>query len=96
MPCASQVRAMTQTKAARSHSLTHTRVCILVAPASGAGDRAPRRGGYVFSHIARCAATSASMAAASSAWASYMGFQAFLAENLLCVLESLILPGSRH
>jgi hypothetical protein len=25
-----------------------------------------------------------------------MGFQAFLAENLLCVLESLILPGFRH
>ena len=26
----------------------------------------------------------------------YMGFQAFPAENLLCVLESLILPGFRH
>jgi hypothetical protein len=25
-----------------------------------------------------------------------LGFQAFLAENLLCVLESLILPGFRH
>jgi hypothetical protein len=25
-----------------------------------------------------------------------LGFQAFLAENLLCVLEPLILPGFRH